>query len=111
MATNLMIVIFRNQYFNLTLIIYIVGQAMDLIIYYYQNQLYKNSHPSDWASVIDLRTIVIHVVIVLGTFAFNYAKVQFPNHHQLPTLIFICLFVFLKSIADYIYISKQNKWQ
>ncbi len=97
---NIEMVLFRNPIFNLTLLLYTLSLGMDLMWHYFGNGEYLKTHPSDHAAFVDGRTIVMHVVIVLGAVGFTYVKEHFPNNNQLAQLYFICIFVLVKTVAD-----------
>lgn len=107
---NLKLVLLMNPVFNLTLLLYTLSLGMDMAWHYFGNGAYLHTHPSDNASFFDGRTIVMHVVIVLGALGYNFVKEKFPDNQELAQLYFIMIFVLVKTIADVImyYAGRKN---
>lgn len=99
---NLKLVLFMDPVFNLTLLLYSVSLAMDMVWHYFGNGEYLVNHPKDYASFIDARTIVMHVVIVLGAVGYVKVKDMYPDNIELAQLYFIGIFVIVKTLADLI---------
>ncbi|MDZ4758318.1 MAG: DUF6498-containing protein [Bacteroidota bacterium] len=99
-SKNFDLVLLRNPVFNLTLLLYTLSLGMDLMWHYFGNGEYLRAHPSDNASFIDGRTIVMHMVIVFGAVGFSFVKENYPYNGELAQLYFIGVFVLVKTIAD-----------
>ncbi len=70
-------------------------------IVWMRDEEYKNTSLRELGSVFDARIIVIHVVIVLGTFAAMFAGEKlFPATPNAGSIAYVCLFVLLKVIVD-----------
>jgi hypothetical protein len=72
------------------------------------NKEYKQTSLHDLGTIFDSRIMVIHVVIVLGTFAAMFAGEQlFPEKQNAGSIAYVCMFVLLKIIVD-VYSYKKN---
>jgi len=77
-------------------------------IVWMRDEDYKNTSLRELGSVFDARIIVIHVVIVLGTFAAMFAGEKlFPETQNAGSIAYTCLFVLLKVIVD-VYAYTKN---
>jgi hypothetical protein len=77
-------------------------------IVWMRDEDYKNTSLRELGSIFDARVIVIHVVIVLGTFAAMFAGEKlFPETQNAGSIAYTCLFVLLKVIVD-VYAYARN---
>ena len=71
---------------------------------------YKTTSLRDLGNIFDSRVVVIHVVIVLGTFASMFAGEKlFPDVKNIGSIAYMCLFVLLKIGVDVYAYSKNMK--
>jgi hypothetical protein len=99
---NYMILFFADKSFNNALLIYFLSQFVFFLSTFIANNDYKTRPNSDYKLFFDGRTIVLHVVIVLGTFGYQYFKKFESFDSRLPALSYVLLLVVIKTIADII---------
>lgn len=102
---------FKDPVFNTTIAGFFLACIMDFIFNYWFNNMRMSKPPSYFFSFIDARTLIIHVVVVLGTFVFIMAEKHFPdNKTYMGTAGFLTLFIIIKSIGDIVTIKlgRQN---
>lgn len=103
---NLKILFFKDSSFNVAVVVFALSGCLHLIQDFVLSGKYKSALFSEYSSVFDARTIIIHVVIVMGTFAYqfllNYASVD----HRLPGLGFVVILSILKFVADMFFSKK-----
>jgi hypothetical protein len=104
---NLRILAFVNPGFNLAILAFFLSQIIEFIGGFINTDKYKTTASSDYKLFFDARTIVIHVVVVLGTFAYQFLA-QFSTYdNRLPGLGFVFVMFFMKTMAD-IFIHKMG---
>lgn len=103
------ILFFRVRWMQITLGVFILLHA----IQYWQwlaTREYEETSLRQLGSPFDGRMIVMHIVIVLGTFLSIYASEHlFPNNPHAGQIAFASLFVFLKIMLDIISYNRNNK--
>ena len=87
--------LFRNYYFNLAIGNFVLVAVLDFIGNYLLNGQYLTSTPEGQAHILDKRTIVVHVSIVLSTF-FQLFLVSFITDSKVITLLTTSLFISIK---------------
>ncbi len=102
MIQNYTIMFFQNVIFNNALLIYFLTQLILFLSDFIASEDYKTEHPRKYRILFDGRTIVLHIVIVLGTFTYKYLQQYEGFSNRLPGLSYVAILVILKSIADFI---------
>ncbi|MBK6729639.1 MAG: hypothetical protein IPG60_01320 [Bacteroidetes bacterium] len=98
---------FSDSWMQITLLSYILAQLVDYILYIRDKQ-YQITSLQELANIFDGRTIVLHIVIVLGVFLSQWvSNYVFPDYPKAGTIAFASLFVVIKTIADVF----AYKWQ
>lgn len=105
---NVKILVMMNRGFNLAVLMFFLNGVVVLIRDYILNRAYKKALFSDFRLVFDGRTIILHIVIVLGTFSYQYLYQYVTVDNRLPGLGFVLIFCFLKTIADW-FVNLQLK--
>lgn len=99
--SNMSVLVMMDSGFNIAVMAFFLSQVIDFIQNFILNDEYKEKHPSAYRSLFDSRTIIIHVVIVLGTFAFQFLNEYAHFDRRLPGLGFVLLLFLVKGIADF----------
>jgi len=94
---------FIDNNFKIMIFGLFTAKLLELIYFYFLNGTYKITTPEEYCSFFSPRIIVLHVVIVLGYFTFEFFSEQFSDRNGI--IAFAVVFVIVKSIADAIMIS------
>lgn len=91
--TVLTTLVFRNQFFNLGLLISIVSQIYYLIFYFFRSGAYITSNPNNYTALFDTRQLIIHVAVVLGTFGslFLIKNTAFGDYSGVFVISLLCI--------------------
>jgi hypothetical protein len=92
--------VFIDRSFRFTILGLFIVQLMSLINNYFLSGLYKTFKPDGYYMLFNVRSVVIHLVIILGFFAFNYISKM--NNTRYGIIAFALVFVLIKSIADFV---------
>jgi hypothetical protein len=107
---NLQILVFVNAGFNLAVLAFFLSQILEFMRGFIYSDLYKTAPASKYKTFFDARTVVIHIVVVAGTFAFQYLERFTSVDNRLPGLGFVLILFLVKSIADtFIYLIASKK--
>ncbi len=97
---NYLILFFQDKWFNSALIAYFASQFIFFMTSFIATDDYKNKASSSYKVLFDGRTIVLHIVIVLGTFGYQYFKRFESIDNRLPALSYVLLLVVIKTFSD-----------
>lgn len=84
--------------FKIGIFIMVSVKIAELILGYFRTGNYKNASPGDLSVFFDTRTIMLHLVIVLGFFAFDFTTQRF--NVQGGVIAFAAVFVIIKTLVD-----------
>lgn len=85
--------------FRIAIISFFVLKLLELIYHYFYLGERKNTSPAEFNSLFTGRIIVIHIVIVIGVFAYQYFSEKLSEHSGV--VAFAAVFVSVKLIADF----------
>lgn len=105
---NMMVLSFADTVFNSALLAYFLTQLVLFISDFFISGEYRLTGPGKYKVLFDARTIVLHIVIVLGTFSYQYLRQYESISNRLPGLAYVGILFVLKSLADIIQ-YKMNK--
>lgn len=105
---NMRILVMRSSGFNLAVFVFFLNGIVVLLRDYILNREYKKALYSDFRLIFDGRTIILHIVIVLGTFSYQYLFKYANIDNRLPGLGFVLIFCILKTIADWL--VNNHRW-
>ncbi len=91
---------FIDRSFRFTILGMFTVQLFALINNYFLSGLYKTFKPDAYYMVFNVRSVMIHLVIILGFFAFNYMSKTTNTRYGI--IAFALVFVLIKSIADFV---------
>jgi hypothetical protein len=94
--------------FRITILSFFFIKLIELVYHYFYLGERKTTAPDDYNKLFDSRLIVIHVVIVLGVFAFTFFNEKLGSHSG--AIAFAAVFVLVKMLADFGVglVGKQN---
>lgn len=92
------VLILKEPMFRWTVLIFFAIKLIEMAYSYFFNKSYLVSVPSDFYYFFSPRTIVIHIVIVIGFFSYTFLKDQINNHAGL--VIFTVVFVGTKILFE-----------
>lgn len=104
-------VYFRDKFFNAAILSMFLGGLLNFVVIYWM-ELRTNFGAKHFFNFLDARTLTIHLVIVIGTFALEFADKNLLFNKELnQKYLFLSLFILLKTIADIISIqfSKEEE--
>ncbi len=81
-------------------------KLVEFIYLYFFKNLFRTSHPSDFYYVFTSRTIVIHIVIVLGFFSYTFLKTYINSYAGV--LAFTGIFVITKIIFELLLLNAHK---
>lgn len=103
-------VTFKDSIFNSVMLSMFLSNILNFIITYWTSGERSNNGPSYFYKFLDVRLFVIHIVIVLGTFAMMFAEKNFPqSKKEASTIALLVVFIIIKTIADIIYSAFSKK--
>ena len=101
-------VYFSDKFFNAALLSMILGGLLNFIVIYWM-ELRTNFGAKHFFNFLDARTLTIHLVIVIGTFALEFAdKNLLFNENLDKKYVFLSIFILVKTIADLVSIQFSN---
>jgi hypothetical protein len=94
-----MYLLFLDIPFRITILSFFFIKLLELLYHYFYLVERKVSTPTDFYKFLDARLIIIHVVIVLGVFAFMFFNEKLGSHSG--AVAFAAVFVLVKMLADF----------
>ena len=95
-------IFFRGTFYRITLLSFILYNLVDFIVLFILNDNYKTAKPADNNNLLDAHILVVHIVVVLGTFLYQGVTDKLHWDHKSAMIACVSLFVFIKIIADFI---------
>lgn len=86
--------------FRITIVTFFLIKLFELVYRYFYLGERKITSSQDFNKLFDARLVVIHVVIVLGVFAFSFTSEKLGDHSGV--VAFAGVFVLVKMIAEFI---------
>ncbi len=99
-------VLFRNQFFNYSLIAFLINAAVQLISGFFLSGNYKSDSPRQFTAPFDGRTILMHVMIVGSVFIHQYFFAG-KSYASKGEIVYIGLFMLIKTIADLFHLRSR----
>ncbi|MFN8238110.1 MAG: DUF6498-containing protein [Chitinophagales bacterium] len=94
------IMTFQDAFFKIALLSFVVYNLVEFIVRYLATGKYKSAKPADYYSMFDARIIVVHIVVVLGTFLYQLVLDKLNADHKTAMIACVSLFIIVKLIAD-----------
>jgi len=100
-AMNMFDVVFvKGSFYRITLLSFILYNLVEFIVLYIINNDYKTSKPTDHNNFLDMHILVVHLVVVLGTFLYQGVTDTLHWNHKNAMIACVGLFVVIKIVAD-----------
>ena len=93
---------FRGSFYRITLLSFVLYNFVDFLVLFILNDEYKITKPTDYNGVLDLHILIVHIVVVLGTFLYQGVTEKLHWNHHNAMIACVSLFVVVKIIADVI---------
>ncbi len=103
---NYVIIFFMDKSFNQVLLATFIAEAIAFLGTFIATEDYKTDLPSKYKLFFDARTIIMHIVIVLGTFGSQFFESMLPVS-KTPGFSYVILLVILKMIVE-LYFSRNK---
>jgi hypothetical protein len=92
--------VFIDRSFRYSILGLFIFQIIRLINNYFLSGAYKTFKPDGYYMVFNVRSVMIHLVIILGFFAFSYTSSMINTRNGI--IAFALVFVLIKSVADFV---------
>jgi hypothetical protein len=109
---NISIIVFMHPGFNLTVLAFFLSQIIEFMRSFIYSGDYLKNHSESYKTFFDARTIIIHIVIILGTFSYQFLEKYASLDNRLPGLGFVVILFLMKSVSDMIFqtgVVKQSE--
>ncbi len=102
--------LFQNRFFNLSLLISIFAQGYYLLFYFFRNRTFITAVPEQYASWFDSKLIIIHLVVVLGSFGstFLIRQTSLGAYSGIVIIGIFCLFKCAVDLFNYEKVPEIN---
>lgn len=90
----------KDSFFRITLLSFILYKFIEFIVLYILNNDYKISKPTDHNNFLDMHILIVHLVVVIGTFLYQGVTDTLHWNHKSAMIACVSLFVVIKIIAD-----------
>ncbi len=99
------VIFFKGTFYRITLLSFLLYNIVEFFVLFMLNGEYKRAKPEDNFQILDVHILVVHIVVVLGTFLYQGVTENLHWNHKNSMIACVGLFVFIKIIAD---ITKQS---
>lgn len=96
------VIFFKGTFYKITLLSFVLYNLVEFLVLFILNGEYKKSKPQDNFQILDVHILVVHIVVVLGTFLYQGISENLHWNHKNAMIACVSLFVFVKIIADVI---------
>ena len=93
---------FKGSFYKITLLSFILYNLVEFLVLFILNEKYKTAKPIDNYIILDTHIVVVHIVVVLGTFLYQGVTEKLHWNHKSAMIACVSLFVLVKIIADII---------
>ncbi len=102
-------IIFADDWMKLAIVAFILTHLLDYFVWV-KDEEYKETSLRELGMPFDSRIILMHLVIVLGTFGSMYVSESlFPEHPKAGSIAYASLFVLIKLMIDIWAYTKNSK--
>ncbi|MDB5226019.1 MAG: hypothetical protein JWN78_212 [Bacteroidota bacterium] len=95
-----MTVILRAPFMKVVLLNFLVYNLVEFFVMFILSGEYKTSKPADQFQLFDSHMIVVHIVVVLGTFLAKFVQESLHADPHIAMIACVCLFIFVKILVD-----------
>lgn len=98
--------VFRNQFFNTAVIIFVISMLVQLIGGFFISGKYRTDSPRAYASFFDGRTIFMHVMIVSSVFIHKFFF-EDKSFAATGEIVYVGIFMLVKTIIDVLHLRSH----
>lgn len=103
------ILFLRDPFFRLTIINFIIYNLIEFIVLYILSGKYKTALPMDNYVILDSHILVVHIVVVLGTFLYQFMEKNTRLDSQSMMIACVSLFIIVKMFTDLVKLNMNPK--
>lgn len=96
------VIFFKGTFYRITILSFVLYNLVEFLVLFILNGAYKKARPEDNYQILDVHILVVHIVVVLGTFLYKAVSEELHWNHKSSMIACVGLFVFIKIIADII---------
>lgn len=94
------VIFLKGNFYKITLLSFLVYNIVEFVVLFLLNGTYKNAKPEDNFIILEPHILVVHLVVVLGTFLYQGATENLNWNHKNAMIATVSLFVVIKIIID-----------
>jgi hypothetical protein len=94
------VIFLKGNFYRITLLSFLVYNIVEFIVLFLLNGAYKNAKPEDNFIILEPHILVVHLIVVLGTFLYQGATENLNWNHKNAMIATVSLFVVIKIITD-----------
>jgi hypothetical protein len=94
------VIFLKGNFYKITLLSFLVYNIVEFIVLFLLNGAYKNAKPEDNFIILEPHILVVHLIVVLGTFLYQGATENLNWNHKNAMIATVSLFVVIKIITD-----------
>jgi hypothetical protein len=94
------VIFLKGNFYKITLLSFLVYNIVEFVVLFLLNGTYKNAKPEDNFIILEPHILVVHLVVVLGTFLYQGATENLHWNHKNAMIATVSLFVVIKIIID-----------
>lgn len=94
------VIFLKGNFYRITLLSFLVYNIVEFIVLFLLNGAYKNAKPGDNFIILEPHILVVHLIVVLGTFLYQGATENLNWNHKNAMIATVSLFVVIKIITD-----------
>ena len=94
------VIFFKGTFYKITLLSFVIYNFVEFVVLFILNGAYKKAKPEDNYQILDIHILVVHIVVVLGTFLYQGVTEKLQWDHKSAMIACVGLFVVIKIIAD-----------
>lgn len=98
--------IFRNQFFNTAVIIFLINMVVQLIGGFFISGKYHTDSPRTYANFFDGRTMLMHVMIVGSVFIHQFFFEK-KSYAATGEIVYVGIFMLIKTIVDILHLRSR----
>ncbi|MFN8283729.1 MAG: DUF6498-containing protein [Chitinophagales bacterium] len=95
----------QDAFYKITLLNFILFNLVEFLMQFIASNNYRQAKPNDSFIIFDAHMLVVHLVVVLGSFLYKFVLENMQADHRTAMLACVSLFVVIKIVVD---IAKQN---
>lgn len=90
----------RQGFIKLALFNFIIYNLLEFYFLFIKNGYYKMAAPSKFYTFFNARMLVVHIVVIAGTFIYKFLADKLQMNHMAVMMICVLIFAIVKTIAD-----------